>query len=158
VRIFTVLAVALALAAPALASEQRPTLAELEDEVMCLLCKTSLAESQSPFADQERTVIRSLIAKGYTKSEIKKRLVAEYGDEILAAPPKSGFNLLAWWLPIAGAVAGALVLGVLAWRWSRGRREPDGESADPRSKAMPAADLEPELARRLDEELARFDA
>ncbi len=149
-RTLVVLAVALAFAAPSLASELHPTLPELEDEVMCLVCKTTLAESQSGFAEQERTLIRSLIAKGYTKSEIKKKLVAEYGDEILAAPPKSGFNLLAWWLPIAGAVAGAVVLGFLAWRWSRGRRETSVQVAPPVA-------LDPALERRVDEELARFD-
>jgi cytochrome c-type biogenesis protein CcmH len=145
-------AVALGVAAPvASASEQHPTLPELEGEVMCLLCKTTLDQSSSAFADQERALIRSLIAKGYTKSQIKSKLVAEYGPEILAAPPDSGFNILAWWLPIAGVLGGALALGVLAWRWSRGRREPGPEPVAP-------ARLEPELDRRLDEELARFDA
>lgn len=146
-----VAATALAAAAPvAFASEQHPTLPELEGEVMCLVCKTTLAESNSAFANQERTLIRSLIAKGYTKSQIKKKLVAEYGPEILAAPPDSGFNILVWWLPIAGVVGGALVLGWLAWRWSRGRREPPAGPARPR--------LDPELERRLDDELARYDA
>jgi cytochrome c-type biogenesis protein CcmH/NrfF len=143
-------ATALAVVAPvALASEHHPTLPELEGEVMCLVCKTTLAESNSAFANQERTLIRSLIVKGYTKSQIKQKLVAEYGPEILAAPPDSGFNILAWWLPIAGVVGGALVLGYLAWRWSRGRREPPGPTA--------RAPLDPALERRLDEELARFD-
>lgn len=146
-----VAAVAVAAAAPvAFASEQHPTLAELEGEVMCLVCKVPLDQSDSAFANQERTLIRQLIAKGYTKSEIKKKLVAEYGPEILAAPPDSGFDILAWWLPIAGVVAGALALGYLARRWSRGRRGPPVEPA--------RGSLAPELERRLDEELARFDA
>jgi cytochrome c-type biogenesis protein CcmH len=143
-------ATALAVVAPvALASEQHPTLPELEGEVMCLVCKTTLAESNSAFANQERTLIRSLIAKGYTKSQIKKKLVAEYGPEILAAPPDSGFNILAWWLPIGGVVAGALALGFLASRWSGGRRGPPA--------ATVRAPLDPALDRRLDEELARYD-
>lgn len=144
-------AVALAVAAPvAFASEQHPTLAEIEPEVMCLVCKTTLDQSDSAFAQQERTLIRGLIAKGYTKSQIKKKLVAEYGPEILAAPPDSGFNILAWWLPIAGVLAGALALAWLAWRWSRGRRGPADET--------PGAPLEPELEQQLDRELARLDA
>jgi cytochrome c-type biogenesis protein CcmH len=146
----SVAAAALAVAAPAaaLASEQHPTLAEIEPEVMCLVCKTTLDQSDSAFANQERTLIRSLIARGYTKSQIKKKLVAEYGPEILAAPEDSGFNILAWWLPIAGILAGAVALGWLAWRWSRGRRGPP-EDLPPR--------VDPELERRLDEELARMD-
>ena len=141
---------ALAFAGPALASERHPTLPELEGEVMCLVCNTTLDQSNSPFADRERTIIRHYIAAGDTKSEIKSKLVAQFGPQILAAPPKSGFNLLAWWLPIAGVVGGALVLGYLAWRWSRGRRGfPVAAARTP---------LDPELERQLDEELARFDA
>ena len=148
----TVAAAALAVAAPvALASEQHPTLAEIEPEVMCLVCKTTLDQSDSAFANQERTLIRRLVDRGYTKSQIKKKLVAEYGPEILAAPPDSGFNILAWWLPIAGILAGAVALGWLAWRWSRGRREPPAQPA-------PGSGLEPDVEQRLDEELARFDA
>jgi cytochrome c-type biogenesis protein CcmH len=140
---------ALALAAPALASEQHPTLPELEGEVMCLVCNTVLEESNSPFADRERAIIRRYIAEGDTKSEIKDKLVAQFGEQILAAPPDSGFNILAWWLPIVGFAAGAFVLGYLAWRWSRGRRLAVAEPARVR--------LDPELERRLDDELARFD-
>jgi cytochrome c-type biogenesis protein CcmH len=144
---------ALAVAAPAaLASERHPTLAEIEPDVMCLVCKTTLDQSDSAFANQERTLIRGLIARGYTKSEIKKKLVAEYGPEILAAPEDSGFNILAWWLPIAGILAGAVALGWLAWRWSRGRRGPPDEPPPPPPR------IEPELERRLDQELARFEA
>jgi len=146
-----VAAAALAVAAPAaFASDQHPTLGEIEPDVMCLVCKTTLDQSNSAFANQERTLIRSLIAKGYTKSQIKKKLVAEYGPEILAAPPDSGFNILAWWLPIVGLLSGVLAVGYLTWRWSRGRRGPPSEPMLIR--------LEPELERRLDDELARFDA
>src|SRR6266498_1090020 len=137
---------ALVLAPAALASERHPTLSELEGEVMCPVCNTTLDQSSSPAARQIEAVISRRIAAGDTKSEIKDRLVAEYGPQILAAPPKEGFDLLAWLLPIGGALAGALVLAVLAWRWSR-TREPAPEGAS----------LGPALERRVDEELARFD-
>ena len=137
---------ALALAPAALASERHPTLSELEGEVMCPVCNTTLDQSSSPAARQIEAVISRRIAAGDTKSEIKDRLVAEYGPQILAAPPKEGFDLLAWLLPIGGVLAGAAILGMLAWRWSR-VREP----------APRAARLDPALERRVDEELAHFD-
>ena len=143
-------ATALAVAAPAQASERHPTLPELEDELMCLVCNTTIAESNSPFADRERALIRQYIAEGDTKSQIKAKFVAQFGPQILAAPPDSGFNILAWWLPIAGVLAGGVLLGFLAWRWSRGRREPPAGPTGTR--------LEPSLERRLDDELARYDA
>jgi cytochrome c-type biogenesis protein CcmH len=70
------------------ASERHPSLAELEGEVMCPVCETTLDQSSSPAAQQIKRVIANRIAAGDTKTEIKDRLVAEYGDAILAAPPR----------------------------------------------------------------------
>jgi cytochrome c-type biogenesis protein CcmH len=137
---------ALATAPAAFGSESRPTLAELEGEVMCPVCGTTLDQSNAPVAMQIKRVITARIAAGDTKSEIKDRLVAEYGDAILAAPPKAGLGLLAWWLPIVGIVAAAALVGLGALRWARAR-EP----------APAGARLDPALERRVDDELRRYD-
>ena len=144
------LLVALAAAAPAAASESRPTQRELESELVCPVCTTTLDQSDAPLARRIKRVIARRIAAGDTKSEIKDALVAEFGESILAAPPRRGFNLLAWALPLAGLSAGAALVGLFAWRW-RGARDARGDrSAD--------GPLEPELDRRLDHELARLEA
>jgi cytochrome c-type biogenesis protein CcmH len=148
------LLVALALAGGAAASEEHPTLPELERELICPTCHESLALSNSAIADRMRAFIRARIAAGDTKSEIKDQLVDQFGESVLAAPPKRGFNLLAWLLPLVGLAAGAVVLAVLARRWSRTRSGP--APVDPSGNGR--AGLDPELERRLDEELARFDA
>ena len=153
-RLLAALVVALAVVSPAAASEQNPTLPELERELICPTCHESLAASSSPIADRMRAFIRARIAAGDTKSEIKAELVDQFGESVLAAPPKSGFNLLAWLLPLAGIVVAATILGVLAYRWSRGRKAPD--PADPSANGR--FHLDPELERRLDEELAHFDS
>jgi cytochrome c-type biogenesis protein CcmH len=100
----------------------------------------------------ERFISRR-IAAGDTKSEIKRKLVADYGPQILASPSRHGFNLLAWALPLVGVLGGAGILGLLAWRWTR-VREPEPE---PQQWALNGHPLGPEEERRLDEELARFD-
>ena len=143
----------LALAAPAAASEEHPTLAELERELVCPTCKTTLQMSNAPVADRMRAFIRQRIAAGDTKSEIKDKLVAQFGESVLAAPPARGFNLLAWLVPIAGGLIAAIAVAVLALRWSRARAAPAG---DP-SAADSRRPLDPERERRVDEELARFD-
>ena len=52
-RFLSVLAAALLLAAPAAASEQHPTLNELENQIMCPVCAgETLAQSDSPAAAQ----------------------------------------------------------------------------------------------------------
>jgi cytochrome c-type biogenesis protein CcmH len=142
---------ALVVAAPAAASERHPTLGELEGEVMCPTCKTTLDQSTAPIADRIRQFISARIAVGDTKSEIKQELVAQFGPAILAEPSKNGFNLVAWVLPFVALGVGAVVLAWLAWRWSR-RREADTPAPVAGSSA-----LDPELERRLDDELTRFD-
>ena len=64
-----------------------------------------------------------------------------------SSPPKRGFNLLAWVLPPVVAVAAAVIVGILAVRWSR-RRGPGAEAAAP----------DPAMERRIDDELARLDS
>ena len=58
-------------------------------------------------------------------------------------------------LPLGGIVLAAVAIGVGAWRWSRSG-EPDEAPFEPALNGHRR--LDPELERRLDEELARFDA
>jgi cytochrome c-type biogenesis protein CcmH len=119
VRVILAVALALALVPSAVASEQRPTQAELEGELVCPTCNTTLDQSSAPIALRMKQFVRTRIAAGDTKSEIKEQLVAQFGKGVLAAPEQKGFDLLAWVLPIAGLLAGAAVVTVLAWRWTR---------------------------------------
>ena len=139
---------ALALAATAPASERHPTLNELEGQVMCPTCHTTIDQSNSAIANRIRQFIVVRIAAGDTSSQIKDKLVAQFGPAVLAAPPRKGFDLLAWWLPFAGLAVAFLAVSLAARRWARTREPEPG----------PAAALEPELERQLDQELARFDA
>lgn len=152
--IVLVVAVVLVGAPAALASERHPTLAELEGQLMCPTCRTPLAESNAPAANRIRSFVVQRIRAGDTRSQIIDKLVAEFGPEIRAAPAKNGFDLLAWLLPLAGLFGGAVVIGVLAWRWSRAR-EPATATGVPEQNGR--VSIEPELERRLDEELARFE-
>jgi cytochrome c-type biogenesis protein CcmH len=154
VRLAAVALVALALAAPAAASEQDPTLAELEGQLMCPICAgETLAQSDAPAAQRIKAYIQRRIDDGATRRQIKRELVDQWGTRILAAPPRRGFDLLAWALPLAGVLGGAAVLGFLAWRWTR-VREPEPA---PQRWSLNGHPLAPDEERRLDEELARFD-
>ncbi len=148
----------LGLAAPASASEERPTLAELESETVCPVCGSTVDQSNAPVADRMRAFMRARIVAGDTKSEIKRQLVAEFGPRVVEpAPPKRGFDLLAWLLPGAGLAVAAVAVGVAATRWSR-RREGDDSAPAVEPAKNGKAPLDADLERRLDEELARFEA
>jgi cytochrome c-type biogenesis protein CcmH/NrfF len=150
VRFLAVVAAALMLAGPAAAcAHPRTSLPYLEGQVMCPICHTTLDQSDSAAARQIEAFIAQKIAACWTAERIESALVAHYGPQILAAPTHRGFDLLAWWLPIAGVLAGAIVLAIGVWRWSR-RREPEPEEPT-------ESGLDEETERRLDDLLARFD-
>jgi len=141
-----VVACALAVGGQVWAAEP-PRAADLEAELVCPVCETTLDQSNAPVAERMKAFIRERIAAGDTGQEIKDALVAEFGRGVLATPPKSGFGLLAWLLPLSALAGGAVVVGLLILAWSRRRGPPDG----------PERPLDPELERRVDEELARFE-
>ena len=126
-----------------------PNAADLEAELVCPVCETTLDQSNAPIAEQMKAFIRARIAVGDSEQEIKDALVSQFGPNVLAKPPAGGFGLLAWLLPLTAVVAGAIVVGFLIRSWSR-RRGPPPAGADDH--------LDPQLERLVDEELARFDS
>ena len=129
----------------------------LESEVMCPTCEgQTLDQSQAPSARRVKAFIRERSRAGDTCAAIKAQLVDQFGERILAAPPRRGFNLVAWLLPVAGLLVGAVAVGVAAWRWSRAR-DADSDPVTGPPSANGRAPVDSELERRLDEELARFD-
>jgi len=136
-------------AAQAVASDA-PSAADIESRLVCPTCRTTLDESDSPVARRMKTYIRTRLAQGATAKQIENELVAQFGPGVLSTPPTHGFDLLAWVLPIGGILIGAAVLGGLAWAWSRRGDAGPGGGAD-------ESPLDPELERRVDEELARFE-
>ena len=141
-----VLAVVALVAGGTVAAAGPPNAADLEAELVCPVCETTLDQSNAPIAQRMKAFIRVRIAAGDSEQEIKDALVDEFGPAVLATPPRSGFGLLAWLLPLAALAVGAIAVGLLIRSWSR-RRTPsdDGEPLDPR------------LERLVDDELARFD-
>jgi cytochrome c-type biogenesis protein CcmH/NrfF len=140
------LASALAPATTALAANA--SLPDIEDEVMCTICGTTLQLSNSPQAERERVFINELIAQGKTKEEIKSALVDEYGPEVLAVPSDDGFDLVGGWiLPALGVLAGAAIVAAAAWRWRRSQRRDDEEQPP---FPTPAGEDEQRLQKDLD--------
>ena len=132
----------LALAAPAMSL----TVVEVAREVRCPTCNTPLDVSNSPAAQRMKIFIADRIAKGDDKQQIIDALVQEFGRDVLATPPKSGFDLVAWIVPIVLVLGGLLAIPFITRAWARRGQ----------SKAPP--EISSEDAARLDEELRRHDA
>ena len=148
------LAVVVALLAPApgalAASCPRTSVADLEDEVMCLVCGVPLSLADAPQAERERALIGRLVRRCESKRQIKAALVAQYGPRVLALPGTSGFRLAAYLVPALVACATGLGIVVVAARLRRrGGRVPRAAIAatGPPFDAVDAARLEAELDR-----------
>ena len=145
-RVVLVAAVVLASFAATVSAVAAPSPSDLEAEFVCPTCKTTLDQSDSPIARRMKQVIRSSLAEGKSEAQIRDQLVAQFGPAVVAEPPKKGFDLLAWLVPLGILAAGAVGVGAIAWGWRRRRAD-----------EPPPAPLDPALERRVDAELERFD-
>lgn len=131
----------LALATPAMSL----TVVEVAREVRCPTCNTPLDVSNSPAAERMKLFIAQRIEAGDDKQEIIDALVVEFGRGVLATPPKEGFDLVAWVVPIGLVVIGLAAIPFVTRSWARRRRD------------EPPPDISAEDAARLDDELRRHD-
>lgn len=77
-----------------------------------------------------------MMNKGWDKDKIRKHYVDIYGEEILTAPEKSGFSLMAWVLPfvvLAGA-AGSLFFVIRKWVKKKDIEEASNEENDEKNE------------------------
>jgi cytochrome c-type biogenesis protein CcmH len=139
-------------AAPAQSAAPKTTVNEIEGEVMCPVCGTLLELADSPQARREKVFVAGLVAEGKSKSEVKDALVAQYGEEVLATPEASGFDLSAYLVPILAIIVAAIALAYSVLRWRR-NSEQDGGSSNG-DKAQPPRG---EDAERLEADLSRYD-
>ena len=119
--------------------------------LMCPVCPAqTIDQTEVPLAKQMRAQVRELLASGATRDEVLAWFAASerYGPSVLAEPPLSGFNLIAWIVPGVVVVA-ALAGGVLTLRAMR-RRSDGGDSEAP---AEETNELQPYLAA-VDRDLA----
>ena len=137
--------VALALSpARAQAAPQAPADSALEartsavaSQLRCPVCQgLSIQDSPSELAQSMRAVVRDQLAAGRTPDEVKAYYVSRYGEWILLAPKPSGFNLVAYLLPVLVVLGGGLLIALAVRRWTGGSRDtPPAADDAPRAHA-----------------------
>lgn len=136
--------------------------AAIARELNCPLCQGySLLDCPLQVCGQMRQLIAERLAEGWTPDQVRAQFVADYGPQILSAPPTHGWGLAAWLAPLFAALAGAGLL----WLRRRSTVGPMAESMDGAGDLEPASPMartlvDPEEAdrRRRLEALARDDA
>jgi len=79
-------------------------------------CGKTLAACEGGLSEQMRQEVAAMAESGKTKDEVINHYVGIYGQQILAAPPKEGFYLTAWLMPIIGLGAGLAAVVVYLQR------------------------------------------
>ena len=118
------------------------TVQDVAREVRCPTCNTPLDVSSAPVAQDMKAYIARRIEQGWSKQRIIDGLVDEFGSQVLATPPKSGFDLIAWIVPALAVALGLAAIPVLTRTWAR--------RGAPAAAPPPISD---EDRRRLDERL-----
>ena len=124
----------LALSVVACGNADTPSLEEqaysIDRSLICPVCPgETIDQAQVELAAQMREIVRERLAAGWSREQILQFFVDRYGERVLAAPPKKGFNLVAWVVPIAVGVGARVILlafVVRAMRRAGHTRQDDG--------------------------------
>lgn len=112
----------------------------LNHRLMCTCgCAQILGECNHvgcPNSSEELDLLRTGMANGDNDDKIFETFAAKYGATVLAAPPASGFNLVAWIAPFAVFAAALLGTILLVRHWSIGKSELVPQAADPEMDAL----------------------
>lgn len=121
---------------------------QIAKQMFCPVCENvPLDVCPTQACHQWRETIRLMLAEGKTEQEIKDYFVQQYGDRVLAAPPRRGFNWLVYVVPPVLVLAGLAFFFTVLRNW---------QTASARSSADPAPTVEgDEFVRKLEEELKR---
>ena len=108
-------------------------------------CRTT--DFTCPVSPQMHRDVMSLVAGGYTADEIIATFASTYGDKVLMAPPRQGFNWAGYLTPGVAVGTGTLVLIALLKHWHK-----------PETRvAVTNVDATSDELKRLDEAIRRDD-
>ena len=133
---------------------QEPSVESVANKVVCqcgcnLILNNCLHEGCGS-AEPMRAFIRAQLAQGRSEDQIIGAFVQQYGEQVLASPPKRGFNLTAWTFPFIALIAGGMVLAYTLRTWVH-------KGAPPPAPVVPSVKPEDEEYRhRLERELEEF--
>ena len=93
---------------------------EVASQLRCPVCQgESIQDSPAELARDMRGVVRDMLMAGSTPEEVKAYFVERYGEWILLQPRPTGFNLTVYILPAVALLGGAILVLLLARKWTR---------------------------------------
>ena len=111
------LGVFLPLSASAQDSKEDDIFRNVAKDLRCPTCTgLSILESDAKFSVQIKDEVKEQLAAGKNKKEILEFFTQRYGPWILREPPKEGFGLFAWAIPIGLLILGPILIWFFVWR------------------------------------------
>ncbi|MDP2730622.1 MAG: cytochrome c-type biogenesis protein CcmH [Dehalococcoidales bacterium] len=83
----------------------------------CTALLTNCTHGECHVRDTMTTAIKQGLEQGKSPEQLVKIFVAQYGEQVLASPPKRGFNLMAWILPFVAIALGGWVIYFSVKKW-----------------------------------------
>lgn len=97
----------------------------LEKQLICPICPgETLDQSFVQISQDMKRILREKLQEGQNEGQIKEFFVARYGTSVLAAPPRTGFNLVTWIVPPIGIALGVVGLFFVMRQMRRGSVNP----------------------------------
>jgi len=124
-------------------------LQDLENALMCKCddkCGKVLINCTCATSDKTRAKFSKMLDSGLTIEQIIKMQVDEYGETVLSAPTKFGFNLTAWVTPFVALIAGGFGVRKVLLAWV-GKKD-GGESIE-----VSEPEISEKYSKRLKDEL-----
>lgn len=127
-------------------------------DLFCPVCENTPLDTCPTAACQDwREEIRTQLALGKTDEEIQQYFVDRYGPRVLSTPPREGFNLLVWLLPVGLAIIGiaffARYMGSLRAQREAAPADPTFDVAQGAAQAPPPAAEDDDYISRIEKEL-----
>lgn len=117
-------------------------------------CRVSMTCSESAALNKE---VEGLVSTGMDKAQVLAKMREKYGESILAAPTKEGFNLTAWTFPFLAILLGGVFATYMIRKWKADDRGGNASGRKPRSGPASAAKAPTDYDKRVEDELANFD-
>ena len=144
----------LLIATPVTRAADRERINEIGENFICICgCTQILSRCNHLGCPSSQPMLKELgemIDSGKSEEEIIATYAEKYGYTVLSSPPASGFNLLAYILPLAALLGGALVAVFVARRWRASAVTPQGP------EGVVATPVEDPRMTKVEEELRKF--
>ena len=123
-------------------------------QLYCPVCENIPLDACGTTAcEQWRGIIRDKLSEGWTEEQIKGYFVDQYGDRVLAEPPRRGFNWLIYIVPLVIFAGGGALLfrGFQQWRKAKPEKSSRSEKKHQAKSKKPIDDY----INRVEEELRK---